>query len=85
MRALREDERDEIESLKYFLKYINSKSNAEDWEVWEAMTKIQAMGDKYVLTEIVSEEELSELLDIDDVKEVFSKLLSPIKKFIKKS
>lgn len=83
MRALREDERDEIESLKYFLKYINSKANAEGWEVWEAMLKIQAMGDKYVITEIVSEAELSELLELDDMKEVFQKLVSHIKKFVK--
>lgn len=83
MRALREDERDEIESLKYFLKYINSKANDEGWEVWEAMLKIQAMGDKYVITEIVSEAELSELLELDDMKEVFQKLVSHIKKFVK--
>jgi hypothetical protein len=85
MRALREDERDEIESLKHFLKYINSKANAEGWEVWEAMMKIQSMGDKYVLTHIVTEEELSELLDIEDMKEVFSKLISHIRKFVKDS
>lgn len=83
MRQLREDERDEIESVKHFVKYVTSKQDIAGWEVWEAMMKIQIIGDKYVLTQIVSEEELSELLELDDMKDLFTKLVSHIKKFIK--
>jgi len=83
MRQLREDERDEIEAVKHFLKYVISKRDAEGYEVWEAMMKIEAIGHKYVIPEIVTEEEMAELIEVDDVKEILQKLMSLIKNFLK--
>lgn len=83
MRPLREDERDEIESVKHFIKYVNSNHEAEGFEVWAAMLKIQAISEKYILNGTATEEELAELLEIDDMKELLQKLMSHIKKFLK--
>lgn len=83
MRQLREDERDEIESIKHFVKYVNSKHDVEGWEIWAAMMKVEQLGKKYVLTEIVTEEELSELIDTDDIKEILMKLLAQFTKYLK--
>ena len=79
MRALREDERDEIESVKHFVKYVISRRDAPGWEIFDAMIKVAHIGNKYVMSEIVTEEELSELIDLEDVKEVLSKLTSKFK------
>jgi len=83
MRALREDERDEIESVKHFLKYINSNSNVHPFEIWEGMMKVKDITEKYIVSEIASEEELSELIEVDDIKDVLFKLLALLKKHLK--
>ena len=82
MRPLREDERDEIEAVKYLIKYVNTKPNVEGFEVWNAVLKLDEIGRKYVLTGIVSEEELSELTDLEDSKELISRLMGKIKDYI---
>ena len=82
MRPLREDERDEIEALKYLIKHVNTKPNVEGFRIWEAMLEVQRIGNKYVMSKIVTEEELGELLDLDDMKELLSKLSGKIKSSI---
>jgi hypothetical protein len=76
LRSLREDERDEIEAVKYLIKYVLSKPNVEDFRVWEAVTELNRIGQKYVISGIIIEEELNELLELDDMKEVISKMLN---------
>lgn len=83
MRQLREDERDEIEAAKYFIKYVNSSKDALGFEVWHAMMKIKEIADKYVLNGIVSEEELNELIEVDDIKDVVQKLFMHLQNHLK--
>ncbi len=83
MRQLREDERDEIEAAKYFIRYVNSSKDAPGFEVWHAMMKIKEIADKYVLSGIVSEEELNELIEVDDLKDVIEKLFMHLEKHLK--
>ncbi len=85
MRQLREDERDEIESIKHFVKYVNSKHDAAGWEIWEAMLKVEQLGKKFVLSGIVTEEELEELIDTDDIKDIILKLMSQLEKYLKEN
>jgi len=75
MRQLREDERDEIESVGHFIKYILSNKDARDYEVWHAMLKMEHLAYKYVIPEIISDSELEEFLDLDEMKEVVKKLM----------
>jgi len=75
MRPLREDERDEIEAVKYLIKYVVTAKNIEAFKIWDAMKKLDEIAKKYVLTGIVSEEELSELTDFDDSKELVTKFI----------
>jgi hypothetical protein len=76
MRPLREDERDECESTMHFVKYVLSNRWATGADIMEAMLKVSSLGDKYVLTEIISEQELSEIMEIDDMRELLHKLKS---------
>ena len=61
MRPLREDERDEIESVKHLIKYVLTKPNIEPFKVWEAVLQLDSIAKKYVLSNIIKEEELNEL------------------------
>ena len=78
MRSLNDDEIDEIESVKYFIKYVNLKPNVEGFKLWEAIQKLQDLDAKYIISGIVSEKELSDLLDLDDMKDVISKFMDNI-------
>ena len=78
MRSLREDERDEIESVKHLIKHVITKPNIEGFKIWEAVLGLSEIAEKYVVSGIVSEEELNELTDIDDVKELITKLMGKI-------
>jgi|GEM_PF-5139691 len=75
MRALREDERDEIECVKHLIKYVNTKPNIESHEIWNAVLQLNDIGKKYVISNIVSQKELNELCDLDDMKELIEKLM----------
>jgi hypothetical protein len=85
MRSLREDERDEIESVSHFIKYINCKKNARDFEIFEAMLKLKELSEKYVESNIVTEEELAQLSDIDDIKELVERFLVKLKESLKRA
>ena len=77
-RALREDERDEIECVKHYIKYINTKPNVQLYEIWSAVLKLEEIGNKYVMSNIASEQELSELICLDEMKDLASVLFSRI-------
>lgn len=83
MRPLREDERDEIEAAKHFIKYVNSSKDVPGFEIWHAMMKLKEVSEKYVIPGVVSEEELNELIEVDDLKEVIMKLFSHLEKYLK--
>lgn len=76
MRPLREDERDEIESVKHLIKYVITKQDIEAYKIWDAVLQLNSIGEKYVSTNTVTESELSELCDLDDMKELVTKLMS---------
>lgn len=76
MRSLREDERDEFECVKYLIKYVITKPNIPAFKVLEAMKELETIGEKYVVSGIVTEEELSELIDLEDFKELIEKFMS---------
>lgn len=80
MRALRDDERDEIESVKHLIKYVITKPNIESFKIWDAVTQLDEIGKKYVISGIVTEEELAELCDLEDIKYLMDKLFSILKK-----
>ena len=82
MRPLREDERDEIEAVKHLIKYVITSRNIKEFEMWNAVKKLEELGKKYVLTGIVSEEELCELTDLDDNKELVSKLMNILIRYL---
>lgn len=64
-----EDERDEIEAVRHLMKYVLIKHNVECSMIWRAILELEKIGHKYVLPGIATEEELSELLDLEDMKE----------------
>jgi hypothetical protein len=77
-RPLREDERDEIESVKYLIKSVLFQPNVENFRIWEAVLKLKEIGEKYVISEIVTEEEIEELMEFDDMMDLMQKLLCRI-------
>ncbi len=83
MRSLREDERDEIECVKHLIKYVITKPNVPAFKVWEAMKELETIGEKYVVSGIVTEEELNELIDLEDFKELIEKFMSLLINFLK--
>lgn len=82
MRDLSEVERDEIEAIKHYVKYVITKPNVEDYKIWDAILKLEDMSKKYVLSGIIKEKELNELFDLDDSKELVQKLFSMLCKHI---
>lgn len=82
MRPLREDERDEIESVKHLIKYVLTKPNIEEFQIYGALKELEKIGKKYVLSGIVTEKELAELTDLDDSKELVEKFMSMLFKNI---
>lgn len=80
MRALLEVERDEIEAVSHFIKYVLTCPNVEDFKVWDAMLQLDTISKKYVLSGIITEQELEEVLDLEEMKELVSKLFNIIRK-----
>jgi hypothetical protein len=80
MRALLEIERDEIEAVSHFIKHVLTKTDVEDFKVWEAVKELERVSHKYVVSKIITEKELDELLDLEEMKELMSKLFEIIKK-----
>lgn len=84
MRSLTADERSEIESIKFLIKYTLSKPEIEDYKIWDAVEQLEQIGKKYVISEIVQQEELDELLDLDDMKELIEKFMTRLINHLKK-
>ena len=84
MRNLREDERDEIEAVKHLIKHVITKPNVEAFMLYEAVIELNRIGQKYVIGGIVSDNELNELLDLDDMKEVIEKFLGKVNSYIER-
>lgn len=78
MRSLREDERDEVESLGHLVKHVISKKDVDEALVYHAVLQYDEIMKKYLQTKIVSEEELNELLDIDDFRQLMDMFLKNI-------
>jgi len=83
MRALREDERDEIQAVSYLIKHVLIKADVEGSMIWRAILELEKIGKKYVLNDTCTEDELSELLELDDMKDLVRKLYSKIEHYAK--
>lgn len=83
MRTLREDERDEIESVKHLVKYINTKPDVQDFEVYNALMQLDKIAKKYVISNIVTEDELDELIEVDDLKELIGRFMNMLIKHLR--
>jgi hypothetical protein len=78
VRKLREDELDEILSVKYLVKSINLNAKRQSCEVWHAVKELARIGEKYVCSGLIEENEINELLDLDDMKELVARLFQYI-------
>lgn len=77
MKKLNESELEELESIKFYVKYILTKPNPEEWEIHEGMKKLMEIEEKYDLQN-TENEEINKILDIHDLKdyaELFFKIL----------
>ena len=84
MRTLSEHERDEIEAVSHYTKYILSSHDIQDFKIYECMKMIDEIGKKYVLSGIISDDELNKLLDKDDMLDVLQKFINGILKDIER-
>lgn len=82
MRTLREDERDEIESVKHLIKYVLTKPDIQAYQIWGAILELDKVGKRFVLSGIVTETELSELLELEDMKELMQRFMLEIRKHL---
>lgn len=82
-RKLNEQEVEEVESIGHFIKYLLSKPNAQDHELWEGMMKMEAHARKMII-ENIDENAYTGLIDLDDMKELVSRMVERIVEHISK-
>ncbi len=84
MKSLSDNEIDEIESIKYLIKYANTDPYIEDHELFEVVMKLNELGKKYVLSELYNNEEFDKILEIDDMKDLIEKFMNMLIKALEK-
>lgn len=80
-----EKELDEFESTKYFIKYLITKPDVEDYELYDGLMRLNEIGKKVIDREDTSKEEKSEIdsiMDLDDMKELVDMFFSRFQKIL---
>jgi hypothetical protein len=68
---------DEIESVQHYIKYVSTKPGVDLFELYDAVMKLTEIGNKFALNGY-NEEEISKLINLDDMKEVVISFIEKI-------
>lgn len=82
-KVLKEDQINEIESLKHFIKHILLKKPIDIVDLYGCIIKMEEIGKKYILSGICKENELSNILELNDLKEVMNLFMIQLNKKVK--
>jgi hypothetical protein len=79
MKKLSETQMDEIEAVKHYIRYVNSNPLVEDFEIFDAILRLQVIGEKYILNGY-EEKDMDSLLELEDMKDLMQKFLARLTK-----
>lgn len=77
-RKLSENEIDEIQSMTYFIKYVNCSAYLPDYDLWNGMLFLDTILNKYLI-DYYDADEVKGLIDKDDVKELYEKFTAMLR------
>jgi hypothetical protein len=69
LRKLNERDQDEVECVKHFIRYVNTNPDIEDFEILDAIIRLNTIGNKFI-NNGYDETEVDDLLDFDDMKDL---------------
>lgn len=79
MKKLSERDMDEIEAVKHYMRYVNTNPDVEDFEIWDAILRLQSVGEKYVLNGY-EEKEMEHLLELHEMKDLMRKFFARLRR-----